>query len=111
MLSLQRKATQAVKRAGLMTAGSLLCVVGVGFLTAAAWLQLSLTFSDALSALIIAVVYLGLGFLAMGLSKSEMQGSEPTQLHVSEPKSDAPPIMQAFLYGIQAGANAKSPKR
>lgn len=111
MLSLQQKATQTAKRAGLMTAGLLLCAVGVGFLTTAAWLQLAVTFSNALSALIIAVVYLGAGLLAMGLSKNPAQSTESTEAHFSAQKSDAPPIMQAFLYGIQAGANARKPKR
>lgn len=111
MFSLKQKATQTAKRAGLMTAGILLCCVGIGFCTAAAWLQLSVTFSAVQTALIIAACYVGLGLVLVAAGRSPGKATEQPSAFASEPKSDAPPIMQAFLHGMQAGANAKTSKR
>lgn len=110
MFSLKQKATQTAKRAGLMTAGVTLCAIGIGFCTAAAWLQLSVTFSLVHTALIIAACYLGIGFVLIAVGRSPNKDTNPSTAFTSETKSDAPPLMQAFLHGMQAGANARTSK-
>ncbi|MGC1495678.1 MAG: phage holin family protein [Sulfitobacter sp.] len=111
MFSLKQKAAQTAKRAGLMTVGILLCAIGAGFCTAAAWLQLSVTFSATKTALIIAAIYVGIGLVLIAAGRSPSKNVEPTGAFTTETKSDAPPLMQAFLHGMQAGAHAKASKR
>ncbi|UYV38261.1 hypothetical protein N4R57_04005 [Rhodobacteraceae bacterium D3-12] len=121
MLSgIKQTAADAARKAGLLT-GGLLCVgVGLAFLTAAAWIYLAATLDALAAASIIGGVYAGLGLILIGVASSS--GARNAQarayreaLHESEaqhaPAGEAPPLMQAFLYGMQAGTNASSVTR
>lgn len=62
-----------------------------------------------MAAFIIAAAYLGMGLILVGLATmSGDTGSAPIEQSAPEPDktSDTPPILQAFMYGMQAGAQA-----
>ncbi|MEM9583782.1 MAG: hypothetical protein AAGA08_11755 [Pseudomonadota bacterium] len=107
--ALKSKAACTAKRAGLLSGGLLMLSVGTAFLTVAAWIYLT-SLADALTAAtVIGAVYCGLGFVLFGWAST---GTGRTKEHtVTEARSHAttehhPPLMQAFLHGMQAGVNA-----
>ncbi len=107
MFGIEEKVANTAKRAGFLSGGLLLCSVGGGFLTVAAWLALVPTVGAQLTATIIAGVYLGLGFILLGLSaKGSDQKADQTPKQTDADVA-APPIVQAFMYGLQAGAQAE----
>ncbi len=110
MFHIREKAKRTVKRAGLLTGGLLLCTVGIGFLTVAAWLALVPTVGVQTAATIIAAAYLGSGLILVGLATASSGASghrsEQHTKNAAAAPSDGPPIMQAFMYGLQAGAQA-----
>jgi len=109
MLSaVKHSAAMAARKAGMISAGLLCILIGAGFLTGAAWIFLAATYDALIAASIIGAGYAGIGLLLMGLSASAASHHEPAPQ--SEPKakpasSDAPPLLQAFLFGLQAGAS------
>lgn len=107
MSGLQQKVAKTAKRAGLMSGGAIFCAVGTGFLTVAGWFALAPVVGTAMTAAIIAGIYLGVGLIMIGLGAASSR-SEPVRVKApSQPAETAgPPIMQAFLYGLQAGASA-----
>lgn len=115
MLGIRRKVAQTAKRAGFLTGGLLLCSVGAGFLTVAGWMTLLPLVGMASTALIVACIYIGLGliFVAMGASGGDDAPQAQVNHHANSqqaPPTGGPPIMQAFLFGLQAGATADKKK-
>lgn len=118
MLSrIKQSAAHAARKAGLLTGGLLCVVVGLAFLTVAAWIYLAATLDALAAASIIGGVYTGLGLILIGVGGSSGTGSAEAAahraaLHEAEarhaPAGEAPPLMQAFLFGMQAGTNASS---
>ncbi len=106
MTGLKRKAARTAQRVGILTIGTLLCVVGVGFLTVAAWITLSLMVSVQMTALIIGAAYSGVGLLLIGITISSETPKQNGPTYSAAEQTDAPPIVQAFLHGLQAGAKA-----
>lgn len=104
---IKQKAAQTAKRAGLLSAGLLLCVVAVGFLTLAAWFQLVLYVTLTQAALILAAIYatFGVTFIVVGKSAPD-EALTPAEHPTSPPASQAPPLVQAFLHGLEAGSRA-----
>lgn len=87
-------------------------IVGAGFLTTAAWIYLASAFDPLMAAVVIGGIYAGVGLVTIGASRSS--GSTASSQHVTtqaapikSPVEDAPPLMQAFLFGLQAGANSE----
>ena len=113
MFSIKQKAMQSAKRAGLMSGGFALCAVGLGFFTLASWFYLSIEFSPLQAALIIGAAYFGIGLILMGLGKSPQTHSDAATraAPLASEASNAPPLVQALMYGIQAGINTSKPKR
>lgn len=106
MFGIQQKMAQTAKRAGFLSGGLLLCAVGVGFLTVSVWLGLVPFVGAPLTAAIIAGGYLGVGLILIGVGAGF--GHPTNQQSAAEPpKADGPPIVQAFLHGLQAGSNAE----
>ncbi|WP_297340479.1 phage holin family protein [Pseudophaeobacter sp.] len=104
----KHSAASAARKAGLLTGGLLCVLVGAGFLTAAAWIYLATAFDALMAAGIIGSVYTGLGLVTIGLSRSgESVAPPPKQPATSQSAPDAPPLMQAFLFGLQAGASSE----
>ncbi|MCX7560196.1 phage holin family protein [Sulfitobacter sp. F26204] len=106
MRSIKQKAARTAKRAGLLTGAGVLMIVGTGFLTLAAWLYLTVGFSPMEAALIIAAVYFGTGLLLIGLGAREDHDADMRTDAQPAPPPEAPPLVQAFLFGMQAGTNS-----
>jgi len=108
MFSIQQKAARTAKRAGLVSAGAFFCLIGTGFLTLAAWFFFITVYTALQSALIIAAIYFGIGLLLLALGQKRRPSE--AQFAASQnraPRSSAPPLVQAFLYGLDAGSKAK----
>ena len=108
MQSLKAKAKDKAQRAAFVSSGALFCLAGLAFLTLAGWFFLLTLMGPLEAALVLAGVYFGIGLIlvGLGLRREAPEIEEVTEEDV--PVSDAPPIMQAFLYGMQAGAKAGS---
>lgn len=117
MLGIKKKVEKTARKAGLMTVGAILCMVGTAFLTVAAWFALVPEFGGTIAALIIAVAYFGVGLILLGVAsgrQSETHEPRPAARPVAEKPvtpSGLPPLVQAFLYGLQAGTDADRKKR
>lgn len=110
----KKAAARAAVSAALLGSGALCVAAGIGFLTMALWAQLALLYGAPLASLILGAAYLGTGLIiiGVGLSKSNRtstrtaaQGSAGSSFDAG----DAPPLVQAFLYGVQAGIKARKP--
>jgi len=105
---LKTKAATTAKRAGLLSGGLLAITVGLGFLTAAAWIYLARVTDAQMAALVIGGVYAGLGFVMVGLASSggSQDAPAPHPKAATQGPIEQPPLMQAFLQGMQAGVSA-----
>ena len=111
---LERKAASAARKTGFAFGGALFFAVGLAFLTAAAWIYLAVTLSLFHAALIIGAAYVGLGLIFFGFASSsgsdhEVQAMKAEMPQQPQTRGDAPPLVEAFLFGMQAGMGA--PKR
>lgn len=102
---IEKKAKAAARSIVLSSVGGLSLAVGLAFLTVAAWIFLTAVATPLTAALVIGGVYTGLGLIMMGLSSA--RSTEPAPVARTHAPSEAPPLMQAFLHGMQAGANAQ----
>lgn len=113
---LKTKAANTAKRAGLLTGGLLAIVVGLGFLTAAGWIYLVNVTDTLTAALILGGAFTGAGSLTVGMASTSgsSHDTQPTS-YASQPSvheaADHPPLMQAFLHGMQAGVSATQARR
>lgn len=112
MLSALRNAVARVgRRAALGTCATLLLVVGIGFFTAALWMYLAAVFDPMQAATMIGLGYSGAGLVCFGVLLSS---GDPDPEPVPDPEDiqrvrqtvAAPPLVEAFLYGLQAGSQA-----
>jgi hypothetical protein len=102
---LKNTAETAARKAGLFTGGLLCISVGAGFLTVAAWVTLELAHGALTAAFVLGVVYLGLGLVLIGVSANRAYTqSSQTAIEDATTPQEAPPLVQAFLQGLQAGA-------
>lgn len=112
MFGIEKKVAHTAKRAGLLSGGLLLCAIGAGFLTVAGWFALYPLVGVQNTALIFAGVYVGLGLILIGAgahrSSSAAHQSQP-QAHAQS--GSAPAVVEAFMYGLQAGARADKARR
>lgn len=99
----QRQLAQGARRAAWATAGTLLLVVGIGFLTAAAWMVLS-TLKDAqFAALVIGFVYVGLGGLVVAIGMTSNRAPDIRSLpHPVGPDDTLERMAAAFFTGFQS---------
>ena len=106
MFGIRYRLQSAARRAGLLSGGLVLCAVGAGFMTASAWIALVPVGGAAYAARAISCAYFGVGLIMIGASRRHYV--VPTH-HVATPAAQtpfSPPMMQAFMYGVQAGAQA-----
>ncbi|WP_366869285.1 phage holin family protein [uncultured Tateyamaria sp.] len=106
MFGIREKVAQTARRAGLLSGGLLLCTVGFGFLTTAAWFALLPTVGITVTALIVGAAYAGIGLILIGVGSVQTKGHRPAQPQQAADAPDSPPIVQAFMYGLQAGTQA-----
>ncbi len=103
-------AARAGRRAALGTCASLLILVGIGFFTAALWLYLVSVFGAIQAALMIGLGYSGAGLVCVGVLISSGEPDPLPDVNESAQRQQeattAPPLVEAFLYGLQAGAHA-----
>ncbi|WP_370400459.1 phage holin family protein [Sulfitobacter sp. JB4-11] len=111
MFDIEQKVANTAKRAGLLSGGLLLCAVGTAFLTVAGWFALVPVVGLQMTALIIAGCYLGIGLIMIGVGSGSSDTSAPTKAESRKAEVGGPPIVQAFMYGLQAGAQAERKRR
>lgn len=109
---IERRVARAGRTAALSLGGGLCLAVGLGFLTAAAWITLE-TIADArTAALVIGATYAGIGLILFVLA-----GRKPSRHHAPPPPAAEPvevnaaTIALALLQGIAAGAAAAGVQR
>ncbi|WP_380058018.1 phage holin family protein [Falsihalocynthiibacter sp. SS001] len=103
---IQEKAERAKRSAGLSLMAVAMFAVAALFLTMAAWFALLTVASPALASMIVGLVYLSVGCIFIGL-KMVFNRQPPPE---PEPTPQPVPLLEAFLTGMQAGANARRPK-
>lgn len=111
LAGLKSKAAHTAKRAGLLTGGLLAICVGLAFLTAASWIYLSTVTDVMTAALIIGATYTGVGLLTVGIASTDPKTAQDQHTihhapHGPDGQNQQPPLMQAFLHGMQAGVSA-----
>jgi hypothetical protein len=112
MLTIRQKLAQTAKRAGLLSGGLLLCLVGAGFLTFAGWIALSALIGGLNTALVFAALYLGIGLIMMGAAVHRAPRlSHDAAARPQSPGATKQSLLDAFLYGMQAGAKADQARR
>ena len=109
---LKKNAARASRKAGLLTGGLLSIVVGLGILSWSAWVYLSLLTDPVTASAIIGGFYVGFGFLMIGFAslstrEDSRDNAVPNQSKFAGQTGPQPPLMQAFLYGMDAGLAAQ----
>ena len=127
---LKMRVKDKAERTAIGLVGGLLMLVGLCFLTAAAWMAISLAADPLMAALIIGGAYFGLGLIFVGVAKyKRRQYATPAQAAYQAPgqasgaASDAaagqaptgaiaPMLVTAFMEGFGAGmATRRRPDR
>lgn len=117
---MQAAAGQAARQAMLVFVALMALVAGLAFITLAAWLVLVQTQDRTFAALVLGLVYLGIALMLAGIALySRGRPADPPderQQFASggfgesgSPGGPAtrPPIMAAFLFGLNAGIDAR----
>ncbi len=122
-------ASRAAKQAVLGTAGALLAAIGVGFLTSALWIFLARWQDSLFASLAVGVLFLLLAgvALAMGKRAGRSRRVPDARFHsrradplydaraqeagpFAPPRGDYPPLMEAFLFGLNTAAKVRRRK-
>lgn len=104
--------TRAGLLAGLGLAAALMALTGAGFLTAAAWYALLPQVGIVFAALIIGLTFLVLGLiLVLVITRDRSDHAAPPDAHLTPKAAQTPPLMEAFLFGLQTGSNARTYRR
>ncbi|WP_168770636.1 phage holin family protein [Flavimaricola marinus] len=101
---------QAGRRAALGVGALTLIIVGLGFLTTALWMYLSLISEPMYAALIIGGGYFGLGLILLAVSTHRSPHSAPPHARPAPPTesvANAQTLVEAFISGMSAGSRAK----
>ena len=104
---LQDRAERAARAAALGLAGGLVLAVGVGFLTAAAWIALASAQGALTAALVIGSGYAGLGLVLVALGLRGPSRRRPLPPRASD---QVPALAAAFLSGFQAAQTRRAPR-
>lgn len=100
---IEARISTALRRTAFGAAGVVLALVGLAFLTMAAWIGLAAALGAASAALVIGGAYLGLGCIFMAVAA--LSGARPER-HV-QPSDPMPDLVNAFVAGLGHGANAR----
>ncbi len=105
---IEEKAARAGRKAALGFGATLCLIAGAAFLTTAAWIALSIAADTLTAAFVIGMAYTGLGIVLFAFAKMGHQSSHDEAKAESSPQveTDAPPIIAAFVHGMNAGAQA-----
>lgn len=109
MFGVEQKVEAAARKAALVSASALLALVGVAFLTGAAWVVLVELKSAAFAATLIGAVYIGLALIGFAFSMSV--ANRPTTQHAMGQNlnglSPLQLIVVSFMQGIEQGTRNK----
>ncbi|MBU2867785.1 phage holin family protein [Pacificibacter marinus] len=101
--SFQRQLAQGARRAAWATAGTLMLVVGLAFLTSAAWMVLSALRDAQFAALVIGCVYVGFGGVAVAIGMVSNRVPDPQPLpRPAGPDDTLERMAAAFFTGFQS---------
>lgn len=112
--AIKDRSARAIRRALICVVGGVFVLVGLGFLTAAAWIMLEDAYSASAAALILAGIFTGIGLIALGMvsssSKRDAGAAPRTPLNdpATPPQPGAtPPLAEAFIIGFNAALAAR----
>ncbi|MGR3454489.1 hypothetical protein [Pseudooceanicola sp.] len=102
----------AAQRAAFNAFGAILLLIGIGFLTVAAWIGLAAAFGTLTAALVIGCVFVGLGllFMAMASIRRPLPPAAPAPAAAAAPVGMAG-LVGALVQGIGAGIVASAAMR
>lgn len=112
---LRLRARLAARRAAMVSIGAVFCLVGLFFLTLSLWLALAAIMSPVLAGLILAGAYFGIGLIFVGMGSRHyvrvpvdpVAAPAAAAAAATAPPVLGPSLLQAFLYGVQAGARTR----
>jgi hypothetical protein len=105
----------AGRRAALGFGAAVLLLIGLAFLTVAAWLALAALRDPLFAALVIGLVYLGLGLILLAMAGRRAPPPPPPDPATRDdalraamaqaglnvpPKGEFPPLIESFLFGL-----------
>lgn len=107
-MGFKHKMRRAAQRLALGGAGSLMGIIGIGFLSAALWLYLATVAGAILACMIVGCGFLGLGLVLMMLASGDDTDHAATARQ-DTPKSPEglPPLASAFMHGMEQGIAAR----
>ncbi|KPQ16273.1 MAG: Protein of unknown function (DUF1469) [Rhodobacteraceae bacterium HLUCCO18] len=116
---LSRRVDIAIRSAAFSGVGALFLIVGLGFLTVAAWFALATALPPAEVALIIGAGYVGLGLILFAVAAFIRAPVRRARRSVAETPAVVPSasamagagMAQAFLMGLDAGRAAADRRR
>ncbi len=115
---LELRARMAARRAAYGLVGICLIFAGLIFWTLAGWIYLTLLYGALYAAVILAAIYTGLGLIFLGLAgrrriRVPLSPLAPAPVAAAPIVTTSPlvPLAQALALGIQAGINARKPKK
>lgn len=106
MFGVEQKIERAARKGAAFSAATILASVGLGFLTAAAWMVLSELRSAPFAALVIGIGYLGAAAIAAALGTSKKSKDRHQFAQQDELGSDLTPLQLvalSFLRGFEQG--------
>lgn len=115
---IEARISLAIQRAVFGAIGAILLLIGLIFLTVAAWIGLAGALSALSAALIIGAVYFGLGLIVFAIAsfrkyRVKVQGSTAAAAESAPPSGGRflPAAAQAFMVGLTAGFSASGRRR
>ena len=108
MFAFEQRLASLARKTAWGAAGAVLTLVGIAFLTVAAWLLLAAAQSALFAATVIGCVYLGVGAIALALSARSPHS--PTANTTAQQVGDLSPLQLvavSFLQGLEQGARAR----
>ena len=112
--AIKDRSARAARRALILISGVAFLLIGIGFLTSAAWIMLEEVYSAAAASAILSGVYAGVGLVTIAIASSsakrELRTPErPVQQDPAETLQPGvtPPLVQAFLIGLNAALAAR----
>ena len=107
--SLRHTARMAARRTAFGLGAALMLLVGLAFLTVAAWLALSAARDALFAATVIGAGYFGLGLILLALSARRGSHHTPRPVAASSPaEATLQGLAGAFMQGVGAGMVARA---
>ena len=107
MLGLEHKIEKVAKKTAAFSAGGLLAIVGVGFLTSAAWILLAELETPLFAATTIGLAYVGLALIAFAYGM--MAGRDTKEEKRLQQQAELSPMQMvavSFIQGFERGRHS-----